>query len=76
METQCVGSKLREEKCHQSLRLFHRASALSIRIYAVLYTVKGRMHRRSRYRSGDGEGCSFVSQRSIWLRCEDDWVMC
>ena len=40
METQCVGSKLRK-KCHESLRVFHRSPALSIRIYAVLYTVEG-----------------------------------
>ena len=29
-----------EKKCHGSLRVFHRSPALSIRIYAVLYTVK------------------------------------
>ena len=30
-----------EKKSHESLRFFHRSPALSIRIYAVLYTVEG-----------------------------------
>ena len=36
-----VWDQKMRNKCHESLRVFHRSPALSIRIYAVLYTVEG-----------------------------------
>ena len=71
METRCVGSKLRK-KCHEKSTYF---PSLAGPFYSHLCRIvhsRGRMHRRSRYRSGDGEGCSYVNERSIWLHCEDD----
>ena len=70
------GTKIEKKNlCHQSLRLFHRSSALSIRIYAVLYTVKGECTEGVAI-GVEMERDVHVSRRSIWLRCEDDWVTC